>query len=151
MDAFTRFCREFTDEPIPHVKIGRRYYYDPHGLLAYAQEARWDAFAVGLYLGEERKDFFPTSALIDLLAKHDTRRVAVGDKAAWLFLCGRDILMDGVYSAGNISPNTRVIVSDVREQVIGFGRVVAPYHPSMKNKTYLKHVLDRGEYLRRER
>jgi ribosome biogenesis protein Nip4 len=152
MDAFEQFCRRFTQAEIPHVVIiGKRYYYDPKGLLAVAKEKRWDAFSVGLYLGEIKKDFQPTSALIELLAQHVPERVVVGDKAAWLFLCGRDILMDGVLEPGVFDHNQLAFVADRKGNVLGYGKVVASYNGTMRNKTYLKHVLDKGEYLRRER
>lgn len=152
LKTFKEFCAQFTDEELPDVvKIGKRYFSDPLQLLRVAQEHKWDAFSVGLYLGEEKKVFQPTSALIDLLAARNGGRVVVGNKAAWLFLCGRDILMDGVYEAGNFHNNELVFVADTNERVLGYGRIVAPYNTKMRNKTYLKHVLDKGEYLRRER
>jgi ribosome biogenesis protein Nip4 len=150
--TFDQFCRQFTDKPLPHVvKIGKRYFFDPKDLLKVAQEHKWDVFSVGLYLGEERKEFTPTSAFIDLLAARNDQRVAVGNKAAWLFVCGRDILMDGVLEAGDLRVNDLAFVVDHKHNLLGYGRIVAPYHPKMRNKTYLKHVLDKGEYLRRER
>jgi ribosome biogenesis protein Nip4 len=150
--TFAEFCKQFTSEDIPDVvKIGKRYFYDPLHLLKVTQEHKWDAFSVGLYLGEEKKEFQATSALIDLLAQKNEKRVIVGSKAAWLFLCGRDILMDGVFEAGEFAHNELAFVADHNGNVLGYGTVVAPYNTKMKNKTYVKHRLDKGEYLHRER
>jgi ribosome biogenesis protein Nip4 len=148
--TFKEFCLQFGRE-VDSVKIGKRHFSDPNNLLPMAQEHKWDVFSVGLYLGEERRDFIPTSALIDLLAKDNDNRITVGAKAAWLFVCNRDILMDGVLEAGVFKVNDLVFVQDHNGNVLGYGRIVAPYHASMRNKTYLKHIFDRGEYLRREK
>jgi ribosome biogenesis protein Nip4 len=150
--TFEEFCQLFTEERLPHVvKIGRRYFADPDNLLAYTEEHKMDPFSVGLYLGEERATFQPTSALIDMLAKHTDRRVVVSAKAAWLFLCGRDVLMDGAIRPGEHPNGAYVIVTDSGERVLGFGRVLGRFDPRMHNKIYVKHLLDKGEYLRRER
>jgi ribosome biogenesis protein Nip4 len=150
--SYEEFCKLFTEEQIPNVvRIGKRYFYDPHGLLAYAQEHRMDPFGVGLFLGEQKQQFLPTSALVDLLAQRCDKRVAVGNKSAWLYLCGRDVLMDGVLTPGVHADGDYVIVTDIDERVIGAGRVVGHYNPQMRNKIYVKHVIDKGEYLRRER
>jgi ribosome biogenesis protein Nip4 len=150
--TFKEFCQQFTSDELPHVvKIGKRYFYDPQELLKMAEEKRWDAFGVGLYLGEERRDFQPTSALIDLLSQHSDKRVVVGSKAAWLFLCGRDILMDGVAEPGRFEHDELVFVADLQGNILGYGKIVSRFDGKMRNKTYVKHILDKGEYLRRER
>jgi ribosome biogenesis protein Nip4 len=153
--TFQEFCKQFSDdekrdkELVHVVKIGRRYFYDPLGLLKKAQE--WEVFSVGLYLGEERREFQPTSALIDLLSARSEARVIVGSKAAYLFLCGRDILMDGVLDPGEFEHNELVFIADEHHETLGFGKIVSHYDRKMRNKTYVKHILDKGEYLRRER
>jgi len=149
MDKFQQFCRQFTSKELEHVvKIGKRYFYDPKGLL---DAQHWEVFSVGLFLGEEKREFQPTSALIDLLAQHNQKRVVVGSKAAWLFLCARDILMDGVLEPGLFDHQELAIVADHEGNVLGYGKVVAPFNSKMRNKTYVKHILDKGEYLRREK
>jgi len=148
--TFQDFCSQFTDKELPHVvKLGKRYFYDPRNLMAKARN--WEVFSVGLYLGEERRDFQPTSALINLLAEHNDKRVVIGSKSAWLFLCGRDILMDGVLEAGDHRQHDLVFVADHHGNILGYGRVIAPYDGSKHNKQYVKHLLDKGEYLRREK
>lgn len=149
--TFTLFCKQFTEDEVPFVQIGRRYFYDPKGLKDVAVEHKWDAFSVGLYLGEERKGFTPSSALIDLLASRIKRRVVVGEKAAWMFLCGKDVLMEGVARAGEFVPGEIAIVADRDGNVLGYGDVCCAYLLKAPHKVYLKHRHDRGEYLRRER
>jgi len=148
--AFQTFCRQFTDlELLDVVTIGRRYFYDPAHLLKNAQGV--EVFSVGLYLGEDRRVFQPTSALIDLLAARCNRRVVVNSKAAWLFLCNRDILMDSVLEPGVYSRDALVFVADEEGNILGYGKIYNPYNKSYANKIYVKHLLDKGEYLRRER
>lgn len=148
--TFQSFCRQFTDVELQDVvNIGKRYFFDPEHLLKRA--GNWEVFSVGLYLGEEKREFHPTSALIDLLAQHNERRVVVGSKAAWLFLCGRDILMDGVLETGDFDHHKLVFVADHEGNILGYGKIVSPYNSKMRNKIYVKNVLDKGEYLRRER
>lgn len=150
--TFQTFCKQFTSDELPHiVKIGKRYFYDPHNLMQLAQEQKFDVFSVGLYLGEEKNDFRPTSALIELLSRYNDKRVVVGSKAAWLFLCNRDILMDGVLEAGTFSHNEIVFVADHNQNILGIGKIVSPFNASFRNKTYVKNILDKGEYLRREK
>lgn len=150
--TFAEFCNMFTPHPLPDVvKIGKRYFYDPQGLLKLAEERKWEAFSVGMYLGEEKGDFRPTSALIDLLAARNDKRVVVGSKAAWLYLCGRDVLMEGVLEPGTYHSNELVFVADHNGNVLGYGKVFGTFNASWRNKIYVKHILDKGEYLRRER
>jgi len=135
--------------------IGRRWFFAPKKILAIAQQHHWDIFSVGLYLGEERNGFHPTSALVELLAKnkkHDEVNdiVLVNDKAAWLFVCGRDVLMHGVLDT-SAEKDKIVFVEDSTGNILGFGKVIARYDRKYRNKLYIKNILDKGEYLRRER
>ncbi len=52
-----------------------------------------DFFYAGVFLGKVKDGkFFPSFNLLGMLAKKDANRVVVDGKAAWLFICGRDIL-----------------------------------------------------------
>jgi ribosome biogenesis protein Nip4 len=151
MGSFEEFCQRLGGQIDNVVVIGKRYFYDPEGLLTIARTHNWDPFSVGLYLGEVKRDFIPTSACIDLLGRSSERKVVVNEKAAWLYLCNRDILMFGVVIPGEFERDDLVFVVDSRENVLGYGRVFTKFNSKMKNKIYVKHILDKGEYLRRER
>jgi ribosome biogenesis protein Nip4 len=146
---FQAFCQSLGAQEPEHSIIGKRYFFDPANLLKTAES--WDVFSVGIYLGEMRKEFSPTSALVEILGKNSKQRVIVARKAAWLFLCGRDILMSGAHYPEEFPVGTKVFVLDDDENVLGFGKIVAPHNSKMRNKVYIKHILDKGEYLRRER
>ncbi len=138
-------------EPEHVVRIGKRSFFDPQGTLEIARRLGWDAFSVGLYLGEERHGFHPSSALVELLAREVQGRIVVDEKAAWLFLCGKDILMQGVVLEGEFAKGSLAIVADSHGDVLGYGRVTSSFHRKAKHRQYVKNLLDKGEYLRRER
>lgn len=151
-DTFETFCARF-GSPVPAhvVRIGKRIFHDPHNLHRFATEHRIETFSAGVFLGEEKGGFRPTIALVDMVAPHCKSVVTVSDKAAWLFLCGRDVLMDGVVSVEDCERDGVAIVKDIEENVLGFGTVMAEWNTRQKGRVLLKHTLDRGEYLRRER
>ncbi len=149
--TYDEYCSQFTTEKIPYVKIGRRYFYDPLNLLTYAREHKMEPFSVGLYLGEEKNIFYPSSALVELIAERTAKKAFVSDKAAWLFLCNRDVLMTSVVDANDQELGTNTIVCDVRGNALGVATVFNNFNSKMKNQVFLKHRLDKGEYLRREK
>ncbi len=141
MRAFHEFCSQFSAEVKHVVRISRRYFHDPRGLEALG----YDAFSLGLFLGEDRNGFRPTSALINLLAP-GTQSVTVTDEAAWMFICGKDVLMEGVVEA--CQPGL-AIVKDRDGNVLGYG-TASRFDGKRPHKVFLKNSLDIGEYLRRE-
>lgn len=159
LDAYTAFLgRFFGPEHIPaqllsnlHVQ-GRRIFHDPLGLGRYAEERKLEPFSVGIFLGEALREFTPSPACIQrigsLIPRH--RRALVDDKAAWLWLCGRDILGKG-FEAGNPERGLPVIVEDTHGDVLGYGTwLVDRVSSKERNRPVIKNKLDLGAYLRRE-
>jgi ribosome biogenesis protein Nip4 len=148
--ALAIFCEQF-GSPVPDsVRVGRRWYADPHNLLGIAQQKGWDIFSCGIYLGEERGGFQPTSAMLDLLPK--APKIIVDEKSAWMVLCGKDVLMEGLQLAGKRERGDLVLITDMQGRVLGYGKVsVDAFNRKAKHRQYAKTLLDRGEYLRRER
>lgn len=145
---FAEFCAQFTNGELEHVvKIKKKYFYDPNELLHTVD----DPVSVGLFLGEDKKSFRPTPALLNLLAKHNTKRIVLDEKSAWLFLCGRDILMQGVVSSDEFKKDELAIVSDADGNILGYGKVLGKFNPKSPSQEYVKNLLDKGDYLRRER
>lgn len=73
-------------------------------------------------------------------------RVTLRDKAAQLFLYGRDVLGEGVHRIeGSLSVGDEAFVLNRAGDVLGLGRVVAA--PPARGR-FLEPVLDRGWYLR---
>ena len=113
-----------------------------------------DYYYAGVFLGKAKEGkFFPSFNLLNMLAKNEASRIVVDSKAAWLFICGRDVLGKSVvrfYGSGN--RNTNVLVLNEFAECLGFGRIVANLSSSgSSNDIAVKHVSDIGDFLRRER
>jgi ribosome biogenesis protein Nip4 len=110
-----------------------------------------DFFYAGLYLGKVKNGlFFPSFNLLDMLLEVATNRVVLGRKAAWLFICGRDVLREGILkSIGSKQRGEAVLVLNEFGECLGFGRLVGG--PVGRGSLGVKHVLDVGDFLRRER
>jgi len=143
MTKFSEFCASFGTQVSNVTRIGRRYFYNPHQLPSA------DVFSVGIYLGEDSKVFRPTSALIRMLGEH-VPSVVVSEEATWLFICGKDILMEGVLERVPAQVGSVMIIKDEEDNTLGYGVVKAPYDPDQKHRVFCKNRLDIGEYLRRE-
>jgi len=109
----------------------------------------------GLFLGQVRAGkFFPSFNLLSMLAKQqDANRIVIDKKAAWLFICGRDIFKKSILQTyGKIHRNSHVLVLNEFGECLGFGRILNELeHQTGKNTLAVINVLDVGDFLRRER
>jgi ribosome biogenesis protein Nip4 len=115
---------------------------------------RQDFFYAGVYLGKTKgRKFFPSFNLLAKLSKKDANRVVVDGKAAWLFICGRDILGKSilrVYGSGKKDTNTLVL--NEFGECLGFGRIVEKLTRLVGDNNFaVRNVSDIGDFLRRER
>ena len=146
------FIKQFTEQNLLHLtKIGRNYYQILPELRKVMEQTRKnlnrEPCSAGVFLGQEKgKKFYPSLALLDTIGRVTHRWVMVDDKAEWLFLCGRDVFAKSVIKA-NVS-NGLVIVCNKNKEVLGYGRIVGT--PKKKNTVYVKNILDKGDFLRRE-
>lgn len=113
-----------------------------------------DFFYAGAYLGKAKEGkFFPSFNLLSLLAKKEASRIVIDRKAAWLFICGRDILAASilrVYGPGKRNTNT-LVVNEFGE-CLGFGRIVGKMSDgASRDEIAVRNVSDIGDFLRRER
>jgi ribosome biogenesis protein Nip4 len=115
---------------------------------------RQDFFYAGTYLGKAKEGkFFPSFNLFGMLAKNGANRIILDRKAAWLFICGRDVLGMSIARVwGPGKKNTNTLVVNEFGECLGFGRIVG----NMTDKTRLdelavRNVSDVGDFLRRER
>ena len=100
-----------------------------------------EALYSGEYLGDFRRGtFIPSMHLIRTHLDNAKYQVTLGQKAAWLFMCGRDVFSQSVKES--LVTNKHVLVRD-QEDVIGFGI-------SHSGKVVIENKRDIGEYLRRE-
>lgn len=113
-----------------------------------------DFYYAGTYLGKAKGGkFFPSFNLLSMLAKQESSRVVVDAKAAWLFVCGRDVLGRGVVRFfGPGKKNSNVLVLNEFGECLGFGRIVVNLSGSdMMGDVVVRNVSDVGDFLRRER
>ena len=111
-------------------------------------------FYAGIYLGKVKGgQFFPGFNLLSILAKSGARSVVVDKKAAWLFVCGRDIFAKSIFSVnGSSRKDDNVIVLNQKGECLGFGMAIVSLGSHVKpNQTAIKNVFDIGDFLRRER
>jgi ribosome biogenesis protein Nip4 len=78
--------------------------------------------------------------------------VIVDKKAAYLFTCRRDVLMDGVVERNEeCIRGDLVLVHDEAGMLVGMGKITSKFNKNSYNKVYVKNLVDIGDYLRRER
>jgi len=111
-------------------------------------------FYAGIYLGKAKEGkFFPSFNLLTMLAKKDAARIVIDRKAAWLFVCGRDILSQSVVRFfGSGKKHSNVLVFNEFVECLGFGRIVENLREnSASDEIAVRNVSDVGDFLRRER
>lgn len=107
-------------------------------------------YYAGLYLGKVKNGvFFPSFNLLNMLLDVSTNKVVVDRKAAWLFICGRDIFRSGVVKVmGSKRKGDYTLVLNEFSECLGFGRIMGDLGGS--EKVAIRNVLDVGDFLRRE-
>ncbi len=125
------------------VKHGRKYYDVSPELQVMSDNISSDLFSIGVFLGEDSGNFIPSLALLEILARQSTRKVFLNKKSEWLFLCGRDVFEQGIIRK-NVDDGL-VLVQNEHDENLGYGRLY------QKGKDlFVKNILDRGDFLRRE-
>jgi ribosome biogenesis protein Nip4 len=113
-----------------------------------------DFFYAGLFLGKAKEGkFFPSFNLLSIFAKQGGNRVVVEKKAAWLFICGRDILAKSLmHIHGSGKKNTNTLILNEFGECLGFGRIVGNLSgDDQSDEIAVRNVSDVGDFLRRER
>lgn len=113
---------------------------------------RNDFFYAGSYLGKVRKGkFFPSFVLLTMLSGGKANKVVANEKAAWLFVCGRDLLREGVREVqGSRRKGDFTLVVNTFGECLGFGRILRDLN-SLGPGVAVQNVSDIGDFLRRER
>lgn len=132
------------------AKNGRFYIVNP----ILKSLVRQDFFYAGVYLGKAKEGkFFPSFNLLGMLAKNGANRIVLDRKAAWLFICGRDILGTSIVRVwGPGKKNTNTLVVNEFGECLGFGRIVENLNgEGGGDQIVVRNVSDVGDFLRRER
>ncbi|OGD49098.1 hypothetical protein A3K79_01005 [Candidatus Bathyarchaeota archaeon RBG_13_46_16b] len=114
-----------------------------------------DFFYAGIYLGKvKNRIFFPSFTLLDMIAeKEKANKTIINRKAEWLFVCGRDLLKQGIISiAGSGGKGACTLVLNERGECLGFGKIIANLDEAKdEHVAIVKNISDIGDFLRRER
>lgn len=114
---------------------------------------RRDFYYAGIYLGKVKKGkFFPSFNLLVILAKGEANKIVVDKKAAWLFICGRDIFRKAILGLhGSRRKGAYTLVLNEFGECLGFGKITGSLDVNAKgNEVAVKHISDVGDFLRRE-
>ena len=114
---------------------------------------RRDFYYAGTYLGKVKNGlFFPSFNLLAMLAKDRANKIVVDRKAAWLFICGRDVFrrsiltMHGARRKGNYT-----LVMNEFDECLGFGKLLCSLDDYVEGtEVVIKNISDLGDFLRRE-
>jgi ribosome biogenesis protein Nip4 len=130
------------------TKVGRRYFLATEDAISKGKESGQDIFSTGMLLGEEKQgSFSPGVGLLDIIGKPENL-ITINDDAEWLFLCGRDVFEKNITEIKSLDKASRsglFIVQNSLGEKLGIGQFV-----TRRNETFLKNILDRGNFLRRE-
>jgi ribosome biogenesis protein Nip4 len=131
------------------LEKNQRYYLLNPRLKKVGQE---DFFYAGLYLGKVGKNggFFPSFNLLNMLVDVAANKIVIDQKAAWLFICGRDVFRTGIVKVmGSKRKGDAALVLNEFGECLGFGTIMDTSNES-DSKVAVKNVLDVGDFLRRE-
>jgi ribosome biogenesis protein Nip4 len=145
MKTIKDFIKHFTKGEVDNIKkYGKQYYLVQRDLLELQEKISEKPESVGLFLGTQNKDEFePSLALLEILAKISPKKVFVNKEAEWLFLCGRDVFEQSVDKFN--SRSGLVLVQNENDENLGLGKITKG-----KKGLLIKNIMDRGEYLRAE-
>ncbi len=131
------------------VVKSQRYYLLNQAVRRIIQD---DFFFAGLYLGKVKDGkFYPSFGFLDMLLDLAANKVILSRRAAWLFICGRDVFRKGVSKAmGSQRKGDFTLVLNEFGECLGFG-VIAHGPDEMEFKVSVRNVLDVGDFLRREK
>jgi len=134
------FIKKFTNKKLEWVRKEDKYFLKDEFLYKVQKEIPLKPSRTGLFLGIEKEGRFnPSLALLELISKHSEKKLFLGKKNEWFFLCGRDIF---IKNNKNYQDRDMVLIQNKNDENIGLGRF---------DKDTMINVFDRGDFLRRER
>jgi ribosome biogenesis protein Nip4 len=130
------------------VKEGGRYFLLNENLNKFIRK---DVYYAGTYLGKIKDGkFFPSFILLAMLARGKANKIVVNKKAAWLFICGRDIFRKGILAVhGSQRKGDHTLVLNEYGECLGFGKILQSLDAEGA-EVVIKNISDIGDFLRRE-
>lgn len=157
MNKLISFVKEFTKQEIAELrsveKIGKKYFYMPKDLKELKDKIPLEPYSEGLPLGELKNNkFMPSIALLDLLSSYTDKKIIINAKGQTMFLYGKDVFGENIKNENdnnnNNVENGLCLVLNEDHEVLGYGEL---RKGKTGKKTIIKNILDRGDFLRRER
>lgn len=148
MNKLISFVKEFTKQEIAELrsveKIGKKYFYMPKDLKELKDKIPLEPYSEGLPLGELKNNkFMPSIALLDLLSSYTDKKIIINAKGQTMFLYGKDVFPEN-FENSTADEGICLILNEENE-VLGYGEL------KKGKRNILMHILDRGDFLRRER
>jgi ribosome biogenesis protein Nip4 len=104
-------------------KNQRFYLFNPR----LKKDVQYDFYYAGLYLGKIGKNggFFPSFNLLNMLVDAVANKIVIDQKASWLFICGRDVFLQGynVKVMGSKRKGDVTLVLNEFGECLGFGKI----------------------------
>jgi len=148
IETIEEFVKFFTNEKIDYIRSKNEFFLADDKLLELSKKIPKDFISMGVFLGNlKNHEFRPSIALIDLLAKKSDKKIFINKKSEWLFVCGRDLFGESIVKAN--AKSGFVLVQNEADENLGYGLVVDDLNK--KNKVVIKNILDKGQFLRKER
>ncbi len=131
------------------IEKAQRYYLLNSALR---KVTRSDFYYAGLYLGKVKNGkFFPSFNFLNMISPLATNKMFLNPKAAWLFICGRDVFRRSISKTqGAQRKGDFTLVMNEFGECLGFGMIVGEFS-GVKNEVVVRNVLDLGDFLRREK
>jgi len=146
MKEFNDFIQHFTNEKINPVWINKKAYLLSTELEEFKNKTYEQIESAGIYLGILKgKNFNPSLALLEIIAKHSEKKAYLSKEGEWLFCCGRDLFKSAITKEPTKSKTfDLLLIQNQKDENLGFGKIIN------KDNIYIKNILDRGDFLRRE-
>jgi ribosome biogenesis protein Nip4 len=144
-----QFGAQLRIDPELLVENKQRYYLLNPSMAKMAKE---DFYYAGLLLGKNKNGIFqPSFSLLSMIVGDAKNTVVLRRRAAWLFICGRDIFKGGIsrFNGSKRKGDLTLVVNEFGE-CLGYGRIVGTMG-EREETVVIKNVLDLGDFLRREK
>lgn len=135
------FLKQFGDVNIENVhRVGKQFYQQSPALAKLVNAMDEYPVSAGLFLGEIIKNqFVPSPNLLNLINIQTDKKIILNEKSAWLFVCGRDVFIEGI-TVRSFDRGV-VLVLNEQQEVLGV---------ALKDGKTYNNLYDIGLLLRRE-
>lgn len=135
------FLKDFSDVHIENLeRAGKQFYQQTPIIKKEVDSLDEYPTSAGLFLGEIIKGrFIPSPNLLEIMYVQTGKTIIINDNTAWLFICGRDIFIEGVVE--RCFEKGAVLVLNEKREILGIAK---------KDGKEYKNIYDIGYLLRRE-